>query len=316
MDLGGEKVSFVSCYEKSPVILMEGALGERLKREYDLPSDDMIAFADIIYRKGGQEALCAIWTQYIDIARKYNLPFMATTPTRRANKERVFSAGYDEAIVLDNVGLLRQLQGTSDVEMYIGGLLGCKGDAYNVTQILQPNDAKEFHSWQADLFMQAGVDFLYAAIMPALAEAIGMARAMEGTELPYIISFMVRENGKLLDGTTINDAISQIDNSVHRQPICYMTNCIHPDVLYKALSHDFNQTLLVKQRFHGIQANTSALSPEELDNSAELKCSDCTELARSMQRLTAIMSLKIAGGCCGTDNTHISAIAQIMSPVV
>ena len=307
---------FVSCYENSSVILMEGAVGERLKREYNLPFDDIVALANIIYRKGGKEALYAIWNQYIDIAKKYNLPFMATTPTRRANKERVFRAGYDEAIILDNVCLLRQLQDTSDAEMYIGGLMGCKGDAYKATEILQPDEAEEFHSWQADLFMQAGVDFLYAAIMPALSEAIGMARTMERTTLPYIISFMLRENGKLLDGTTINDAISQLDNSVNRPPVCYMTNCIHPDVLYKALSCDFNQTLLVKQRFHGIQANTSALSPEELDNSIELKYSDCIELAQSMHKLTNLISLKIAGGCCGTDNTHINEIAQILSPTI
>lgn len=54
--MGGEKVDFVSYFEKSPFILMEGALGERLKREYDLPFDDNVALADIIYRKGGKEA--------------------------------------------------------------------------------------------------------------------------------------------------------------------------------------------------------------------------------------------------------------------
>ena len=292
---------------------MEGAVGERLKREYGMPFDDTVALANILYRQGGKEALGAIWAQYIDVAKKYNLPFIATTPTRRANKERVFRAGYDEAIILDNVCLLRRLRDTSDVEMYVGGLMGCKGDAYTATEILQPDEAEEFHSWQADLFMQAGVDFLYAAIMPALPEAIGMARTMERTALPYMISFMIRENGKLLDGTTMNDAISQIDNSVHRRPVCYMVNCVHPDILYKALSHGFNQTLLVKQRFHGIQANTSALSPAELDDSAELKYSDCTELARSMQKLTALVALRIVGGCCGTDNTHIEAMARLMS---
>ena len=92
-----------------------------------------------------------------------------------------------------------------------------------------------------------------------------------------------------------------------------MTNCIHPDILYKALSHDFNKTSLVQQRFHGIQANTSALSPEKLDNSIELKCSDFTELAQSIQRLTEIISLKIVGGCCGTNGTHMNHIAKIMS---
>lgn len=79
--------------------------------------------------------------------------------------------------------------------------------------VLSIDDAKEFHSWQANLFKESGVDFLFAGIMPALPEAIGMAKAMESTELPYIISFMIRDDGRLIDGTTINDAILHIDNA-------------------------------------------------------------------------------------------------------
>jgi len=294
---------------------MEGALGMRLRREYNLPYHDIVALADIIYRKGGKEALGTIWNQYIDVAKKYHLPFMATTPLRRANKERVFTAGFDEAILLDNVQFLKQVRDASNAEIYIGGCLGCKGDAYKATEVLQPDDAVEFHSWQADIYTRAGVDYLYAPIMPALPEAIGMARAMERTALPYIISFMIRENGRLIDGTTISDAIQQIDQSVRTQPVCYMTNCVHPDVLHKALNHDFNRTPFIKQRFHGIQPNTSALAPEELDDSVELMCSDPAELARSVKKLTEVISLKIVGGCCGTDNIHIEEIAETMSPV-
>jgi S-methylmethionine-dependent homocysteine/selenocysteine methylase len=303
-------MSFVSCFESNRVILMEGALGERLKREYGLASDETVALADVIYRIGGKEALRELWGQYIDTAGTFGLPFIATTPTRRANRERVFKAGYDEAIILDNVKFLKQLRDTSGIEMYTGGLMGCRGDAYKATDILQKEEAFEFHSWQAELFRCAGADFLFAGIMPALPEILGMAKAMEGTELPYVISFMIRENGRLIDGTTIHDAILRTDAYVERRPVCYMTNCVHPTVLYKALSFEFNRTGLVKQRFRGIQANTSPLPPEELDNSKDLKCSGCNELANSIQGLSDLISLKIVGGCCGTDNTHIGSIAE------
>ncbi len=206
---------FISCYEKNPVILMEGALGERLKREYGLLPDDAVAFANIIYRRGGKEALFQLWSQYIEAAKSHCLPFIATTPTRRANMERVAKAGYDKSILLDNITALKQLRDVSEVEMYIGGLMGCKGDAYSSSGYLNPAEAKEFHSWQTNLFAQAEVDFLYAGIMPTLPEATGMAMAMEQTGLPYIISFMIRNNGRLLDGTPINDAIERIDGSVN-----------------------------------------------------------------------------------------------------
>ena len=120
---------------------------------------------------------------------------------------------------------------------------------------------------------------------------------------------MLRDTGRLLDGTTIDEAIKIIDSSVKIKPVCYMTNCIHPAILYKALSWSFNQTPLVKKRFRGIQANTSTLPPEQLDNSKDLKCSGCIELAQDMYKLNEVMTLKIIGGCCGTDNTHISEIA-------
>lgn len=303
-------MSFISCYDKNQFLLMEGALGERLKREYNLQPDCDVAFADIIYRKGGKEALNELWSQYIDAAKKSGLSFIATTPTRRANKERVFRAGRNERIIYDNVANLRQLCDASGIEMHIGGLMGCKGDAYKATGILQAEEAEEFHFWQADLFRQAGVDFLYAGIMPALPEILGMAKAMEKTGLPYIISFMIRGDGRLIDGTTIHDAIVQTDHFVERKPVCYMTNCIHPDILYTALSSNYNQTDPVRRRLLGIQANTSPLPPEDLDNSTELRCSGCDELAESIRKLTERMTLKIIGGCCGTDHTHIHKIAE------
>lgn len=70
--------------------------------------------------------------------------------------------------------------------------------------------------------------------------------------------------------------------------------------------------LFVKERFKGIQANTSELSPEELDNCVELKTSDSISLANDMINLYNKFDLKIFGGCCGTDNTHIEEIANIL----
>ena len=76
----------------------------------------------------------------------------------------------------------------------------------------------KFHLWQASLFKAAKVDFLFASIMPALSESIGMAMAMEDYWAPYIISLMIRRDGRLIDGTTIHDAIREIDSATRRKP--------------------------------------------------------------------------------------------------
>lgn len=307
-------MDFITSYTVSKKLLMEGALSERLKREFHLKIDEQIALANLLYSEPGRIALTSLWKEYIEIARTYNLPFLATTPTRRANKERVNKAGYSSAIIKDNVDLLKRIREESEHKsMYIGGLMGCKGDAYSASDALSEREAKEFHSWQAQIFQKADVDFLYAGIMPALSEAVGMAQAMEETGVPYIISFMIRKNGKLMDGTTISDAIRIIDEKVDRKPVCYMTNCVHPKVLYEALDHDYNKTPEVYSRFRGIQANTSPLSPEELDNSIDLKTSDAVLLAKEVSDLDSLIDLKIYGGCCGTDKSHMEEIARTIS---
>lgn len=303
-------MDFKTCIEKKHSILMEGALGERLKREYYLNFDNYVAMAKLIYNPNGRFSLRSLWQEYISIAIKYGLPFLATTPTRRANKERVEQAGYNPAIIIDNVRFLRKIQQESNLEMYVGGLMGCRGDAYTGKDTLSERDARIFHKWQADLFFTAEVDFLYAGIMPTLPEATGMAQAMSETGLPYIISFTIQKDGKLIDGTTIYKAISTIDNSVDEKPICYMTNCIHPSIVYEALSQPFNQNTLVKERFLGIQANTSPLSYAELDGALNLQCSDPTQFAEEMLKLRNISNIKIWGGCCGTDNRHMEQVAN------
>lgn len=304
---------FASCFAGRGAILMEGALGERLKREYGLNPDESVAWASLVYSERGRDALKALWGGYIETARRYGLPFAATTPTRRANRERVASSRCGEEIIHDNVAFLRGIRESCGAEMFVGGLMGCRGDAYSAEAVLPEMDAHAFHSWQAGLFADEGADFLYAGIMPALGEAKGMARAMEDTGLPYLISFMIRENGRLIDGTPIHCAIEAIDAATKRKPLCYMTNCVHPSVLLKALRAEFNRTDLVRERFCGIQANTSPLEPEELDGSACLKTSGSTELAEGIAELEELITLKIVGGCCGTDNSHMEEIARLLS---
>lgn len=305
-------MDFETCFRQSRYLILEGALGERLKREYGIKIDGPAAIAPLVTQPAGRAALRELWGQYRAVVRRHRLPFLATTPTRRANRERTALAGYDAQLLRESVAFLREVrEQTGGTEgMYIGALMGCRGDAYLGDAVLPSAQAKEFHSWAADIFAEAGAEFLYAGIMPALPEAIGMAQAMEQTGLPYIISFMIRKNGRLIDGTPISQAIAAVDASVDRPPLCFMTNCVHPAPLRQALLQRENRAKPELARFLGIQANASPLSPEELDGARQLFCSGAQELAEQMVALEGIQPFKIFGGCCGTDETHMEALAQ------
>lgn len=301
-------------FKNQELFLMEGALGERLKRDFNLDISGIAAMAPLVYTEEGRKALQSLWTEYMNIAAAAGLPFLATTPTRRANKERVLNGGYSERIINDNVLFLKSVLSKSPGLCYTGGLLGCRGDAYTGDGCLSESEAYLFHKWQVDLFKDAGVDFLMAGIMPTLSEAKGMAKAMATSGLPYVISFTIKPDGCLVDNTPIIDAIDSIDNYVDNAPLFYMTNCIHPAFVEDALGRLFNDVPLVHQRFKGIQANTAALRYDLLDNADILKhTSSPAELAKDILNLKNSYGLTVFGGCCGTDDEYMTEIANAIA---
>jgi S-methylmethionine-dependent homocysteine/selenocysteine methylase len=305
-------MSFIDCVKNRNSILMEGALGERLKREYHLVLDEDVIMASLVYSENGRRALNKLWSEYAKIAEIYHLPFLATTPTRRANQERVERSRFDSTIIQENVKFLREVQELQNIEMYSGGLVGCKGDAFTGEDALDLESSKDFHEWEVRLFAEAGVDFLYAALFPNVEETAGMALVIEKYNIPYIISFTIKKDGCLIDGTRISDAIKYIDSLTAYRPLCYMANCVHPRIVYEALLQPFNNNEMVHMRFKGIQVNTSALSYTELDNSKDLKTSEPTEIAIDTVKLREISPFQIFGGCCGTDGRHMNEIAKLI----
>ena len=123
-----------------------------------------------------------------------------------------------------------------------------------------------------------------------------------------VISFTVETDGRLPSGTTIEDAILQVDAATDRGPAYYMINCAHPSHFSAALQAGRRWPL----RLRGIRANASRRSHAELDAATTLDDGDPVELAVEYRRLVmALPQLSILGGCCGTDHRHVSAIAEV-----
>ena len=194
---------------------------------------------------------------------------MLLTPTWRTNRERTLKASINMKKINTDAFLfvdkIRKSYGSFSEKIYIGGLTGCKGDAYKPEEALSENEAYHFHKEQMKILADAGVDFLFASTLPALTEAIGITKAMNETKKDYVISFVIRDNGKLLDGTLLTDAIIIIDESASTPPLFYLTNCIDPEVLHKSFLNLKDEEDILRKRLFGIQANASSKSPEELD---------------------------------------------------
>jgi len=307
------QINFPKFLESSPCILGEGAIIERLRRDKSLGLDPDLVNSAFIYDAKKRAALETIYRDYLNIGKNFGLPLLISTPTWRASRERVRAAGYAESDVnADNFRFLDELRkscGSYANKIVICGLLSCRGDAYNPAEALGVKQAAEFHAWQAEKLAASGVDFLKAATLPALSEATGLALALAATAKPYMISFVVRPEGTLLDSTPLKDALAKIDADATPRPLAYMINCTHASFARKALLHPAHSSPLVRERMIGLLANTAALTPEELNNSTTLVDEDPDTFGRSVAGLHKDLGLKILGGCCGTDNRHIRALA-------
>ncbi|MFO7688646.1 MAG: homocysteine S-methyltransferase family protein [Desulfobacterales bacterium] len=300
-------------FELHRCILGEGAVIERLRRGgWEL--DPHVVNSGFIYDAAKRSAIGAIYRQYLDIGLRYDLPLVLSTPTWRASRMRVAAAGYaDQDLNGDNFRFLDELRkgcGSYARKVLICGLLSCRGNAYNPGEALDAEEARGFHAWQAEMLAAAGVDFLLAATLPALSEAIGLASALAGTGTPFVVSFVVRPEGTLLDGTPLTEAFSAIDDRVSPKPLAYMANCTHASFLRSALLLADRSSSLVRKRLVGLFANTAALMPEELDDSASLVEEDPDTFGRLVAGLHTEFGLKVLGGCCGTDDRHIRQLAM------
>jgi homocysteine S-methyltransferase len=287
---------------------------ERLRRGVGLSLDPFVLHAGFIYDDRGSRALGALYREYLDIGRAANLPIIVCTPTWRANPVRLRQAGLDGRDVNGDgarfVDAIRREYGAYAQKIFVGGLLGCQGDAYRPAEGLSAVAAAAFHRTQVKALAAAGVDFLFAATLPTAAEARGIARVMAECGAPYVLSFVVRRDGALLDGTPLDEAVAGIDAAVPSPPCFYMVNCVHPSVFGEALASAITRSPRVAGRVIGLQANTSSKSPEALDGLAALDAEAPETLAESMLRLHLLFGTKILGGCCGTDQRHIEQLAR------
>lgn len=295
---------------RSPVVLAEGAVVERLRRHPECALDEHVAHAAFPYQPEPARLLAAIYREYLDAARAASLPMICCSPTWRANPERLRLAGLDRDVNGDGILFVRRIAEQYSAAL-VGGLMGCRGDCYRPEQALSAAEAARFHAFQASALAGAGCDFLLAATMPAASEAVGISQAMAQTAVPYLVSFIVTRTGTLLDGTPIPEAIGRIDGSVSRAPLGYMVNCVHPSVMAAALEHCDPPS---RDRILGLQANTSAKSPAELEGSRDLETEDPERFADSMLTLHQRFRLRILGGCCSTDASHIRALAARLAP--
>ncbi len=290
------------------LILAEAAVIESLRRSA-VGLHPRLENALLVSSQTGRQALSSIYRDYISVAKAMEVPNMVCSPTWRANEARVLEAGISRDVNGDAVHFMKQLRsqyGSWAGNIFIGGLIGCRNDCYRPDESLSTAAAEAFHAWQVKRLAAAGVDLLIAQTLPAVAEAAGIALALSETRIPYVISFVIGRNGRILDGSSLQQAFGGIDAACsHRPPLGYMINCAHPSFLQPG-----RQPKSVMARLIGFLANASSMDHSQLDGAASLQVDDRIQWAEQMVVFNRRFGVKILGGCCGTGRSHLEHIAS------
>ncbi len=262
----------------------------------------------------GRAAIRRYFEPFLDTAQERGLPFVLDTATWRANPDWGAQLGYDaDALAAANtaaVGFARELaEGRPDV--MINGSVGPRGDGYVVGARMGADQATEYHAWQIGVLREAGVERVTALTLSYPEEAIGVVQAATSLGVPVVVGFTVETDGRLPDGASIAEAVERVDGATGGAAEFFMINCAHPTHI--AAGVDEAPAL---DRIGGLRVNASELSHAELDEAQEIDEGDPDALAHDNAALRArLPSVRLLGGCCGTDHRHVTRIISAWDDV-
>lgn len=283
---------------------------------------------DLIYRRGaelpdfaafplldsanGRVLLRQYYEDYVAIARVSRRGLMLESPTWRANSDWASRLGYSAhdltRVNMAAIAMMAEIRRHHIYEIadiVVSGTVGPRYDGYSRDASLKPDVAANYHYPQLAAFAAAHADRATAYTITHVGEAVGIVRAARAVALPIAISFTVETDGRLPSGTTLAQAIDQVDTAA--APDYFLVNCAHPSHIERALTEPGTWT----GRIAGTRANASIRSHAELEEATELDDGDPTEFAAAQHQLTTrLPHLSILGGCCGTDARHVAALTR------
>ena len=166
---------------------------------------------------------------------------------------------------------------------------------------LAPSEEQARTEYQevAEVFAAAGCDLLLIETVNSIGEAVAAAQAARAAGLPFWISFVPDEAGRLLSGETLAEASAAL---APLGPDVILLNCAPPADVSVGLRE------LVRHRTGsvGVYPHIGWFDPPEWLFTDEYPPRRYLDVAREWVGLGA----RVVGGCCGTTPDHIALLAR------
>jgi S-methylmethionine-dependent homocysteine/selenocysteine methylase len=262
--------------------------------------------------------LTDMYTRYLEVAAEHGFAALMGGLDYRASPDWAGRLGISpeglEDLQLRSIAFLRDLARPYEgqiPQILIAGIVGPRGDAYGRDRTITADEAEEYHAVQIGTLRRAGVDVVSAMTFNTIAEAVGVARAAAAAGLPLSMSFMVDSAGRLTTGPRLREAVEAVDAQAgDARPDFYGINCSHPIEFEAALE---NGPWLARLR--SLRPNASTTEKQSLCTIGHLEAGDPELLGMQIGAVVRrLPQIDVVGGCCGTWDDHLRAIARQLRP--
>ena len=263
----------------------------------------------------GRQALIDYYRGFLSLARAYRSGFILDSTTWKAHPHWANDLGATpEALEEANhraVELIAELRDEYDDAagpIVLNGVVGPRGDAYAPEAIVGADEAEAYHARQVGWLAATDVDMITGMTFTQASEAVGLVRAARKVDVPLVVSFTLETDGRLPNGQSLAEAITEVDAETDGGAAYFMVNCAHPDHFATTLSSG-----VWRRRVRGFRCNASRCSHAELDAAETLDSGNPLELGQLYRALVERMPwANVFGGCCGSDIRHLSAIVSAL----
>jgi homocysteine S-methyltransferase len=193
-------------------------------------------------------------------------------------------------------------------QRFVAGSISPLEDCYSPHLVPSPEECDREHAEMARHLAEADVDVILVETMNTIREAVSATRAAHATGKPVLTSFVCGEDGKLLSGETVTEAVQVV---APLGGVGLLINCVSATTIHQPFGElaAAVQALPPMMLIIGAYANighandvsgwthTEAISPLEY-----------TQLAAGWLKQGA----RMVGGCCGTTPAHVAALRGIL----
>jgi homocysteine S-methyltransferase len=291
---------FVQRLAETQVVLLDGATGTELERHGVDTSTPIWSALALLEAPNVVEK---IHREYLEAGAE--VVITNTFRTHRRNLERVGMGNEAARLTTLAVAIAQKAVQASGKAAFVAGSISPLEDSYSTSKPHARETYLREHTEMAGNLAAAGVDLLIIETMKDVNEASAASEAARATGLPFGVSFICEENGNLLSGEDLGNAVEMV--SVHR-PNFVGINCTPAHSVSSILSRLLTQTGLPLS----VYANPS--HTQDYEHWHETEANDPDGYAHYATKWVA-QGAKLIGGCCGTQSAHIAALADLLAEV-